>query len=153
MCSDIDYISINNIAYESIVILHQIPQDCPTHPICTAHDKAVIDLHRLTDRQGAGNIESGVQQPIGDAIFDQNSPHSKRDDRPPASHPDAILNDVACIADLCTGIELYRRARASRAVEETSVNQPVQVSYRSEEHTSELQSPTNLVCRLLLEKK
>ena len=25
--------------------------------------------------------------------------------------------------------------------------------YRSEEHTSELQSPCNLVCRLLLEKK
>src|SRR5574341_1422874 len=28
-----------------------------------------------------------------------------------------------------------------------------QSPYRSEEHTSELQSPTNLVCRLLLEKK
>src|SRR5256885_9320713 len=27
------------------------------------------------------------------------------------------------------------------------------VKYRSEEHTSELQSPCNLVCRLLLEKK
>src|SRR5256885_15964293 len=27
------------------------------------------------------------------------------------------------------------------------------VGYRSEEHTSELQSPCNLVCRLLLEKK
>src|SRR2546426_1724811 len=27
------------------------------------------------------------------------------------------------------------------------------VYYRSEEHTSELQSPCNLVCRLLLEKK
>src|SRR5574341_1903693 len=27
------------------------------------------------------------------------------------------------------------------------------VNTRSEEHTSELQSPTNLVCRLLLEKK
>src|SRR5256885_7223337 len=27
------------------------------------------------------------------------------------------------------------------------------VPYRSEEHTSELQSPCNLVCRLLLEKK
>src|SRR2546426_8344111 len=26
-------------------------------------------------------------------------------------------------------------------------------NYRSEEHTSELQSPCNLVCRLLLEKK
>src|SRR2546430_6734795 len=28
----------------------------------------------------------------------------------------------------------------------------VLVGYRSEEHTSELQSPSNLVCRLLLEK-
>src|SRR5256885_8618013 len=30
---------------------------------------------------------------------------------------------------------------------------PFKVNYRSEEHTSELQSPCNLVCRLLLEKK
>src|SRR2546426_4761603 len=29
----------------------------------------------------------------------------------------------------------------------------LQVAERSEEHTSELQSPCNLVCRLLLEKK
>src|SRR5258706_11519739 len=29
----------------------------------------------------------------------------------------------------------------------------VEISFRSEEHTSELQSLTNLVCRLLLEKK
>src|SRR2546426_3471695 len=28
-----------------------------------------------------------------------------------------------------------------------------QAAYKSEEHTSELQSPCNLVCRLLLEKK
>src|SRR2546426_2035091 len=28
-----------------------------------------------------------------------------------------------------------------------------EILYRSEEHTSELQSPCNLVCRLLLEKK
>src|SRR5256885_11956207 len=31
--------------------------------------------------------------------------------------------------------------------------QPVGEEMRSEEHTSELQSPCNLVCRLLLEKK
>src|SRR5690606_40309016 len=31
--------------------------------------------------------------------------------------------------------------------------EPVQVFQRSEEHTSELQSRENLVCRLLLEKK
>src|SRR2546426_3086174 len=30
---------------------------------------------------------------------------------------------------------------------------PRPLSFRSEEHTSELQSPCNLVCRLLLEKK
>src|SRR2546426_3563579 len=30
---------------------------------------------------------------------------------------------------------------------------PIAVADRSEEHTSELQSPCNLVCRLLLEKK
>src|SRR5256885_3292008 len=30
---------------------------------------------------------------------------------------------------------------------------PTQRRFRSEEHTSELQSPCNLVCRLLLEKK
>src|SRR2546426_8360470 len=30
---------------------------------------------------------------------------------------------------------------------------PLELDARSEEHTSELQSPCNLVCRLLLEKK
>src|SRR2546426_8590692 len=42
------------------------------------------------------------------------------------------------VADLASGID--RQFHASRA-------------RRSEEHTSELQSPCNLVCRLLLEKK
>src|SRR5256885_13304052 len=45
------------------------------------------------------------------------------------------------------GIPHYRHAVA----EEGAVHQ-FRVS-RSEEHTSELQSPCNLVCRLLLEKK
>src|SRR5256885_3501875 len=34
-----------------------------------------------------------------------------------------------------------------------SCARPTAVRHRSEEHTSELQSPCNLVCRLLLEKK
>src|SRR5438876_7508797 len=38
------------------------------------------------------------------------------------------------------------RGRASRSAASSSVS-------RSEEHTSELQSPVHLVCRLLLEKK
>src|SRR5256885_11005590 len=46
-----------------------------------------------------------------------------------------------------------------RAVDSLAASHPdIEVSivdgtYRSEEHTSELQSPCNLVCRLLLEKK
>src|SRR2546426_2586298 len=34
-----------------------------------------------------------------------------------------------------------------------SVSDGLTMAHRSEEHTSELQSPCNLVCRLLLEKK
>src|SRR5256885_16338210 len=35
----------------------------------------------------------------------------------------------------------------------TEITTDVRILLRSEEHTSELQSPCNLVCRLLLEKK
>src|SRR2546430_11651608 len=35
----------------------------------------------------------------------------------------------------------------------TAMARPVMAAHRSEEHTSELQSQSNLVCRLLLEKK
>src|SRR5256885_3607202 len=42
----------------------------------------------------------------------------------------------------------YRRYRLLRAFMSTGAGND-----RSEEHTSELQSPCNLVCRLLLEKK
>src|SRR2546426_2847714 len=48
----------------------------------------------------------------------------------------------------------YRRGHASRSGPSSRayslVDSPAR---RSEEHTSELQSPCNLVCRLLLEKK
>src|SRR5207302_10747408 len=41
----------------------------------------------------------------------------------------------------------------SRYQDSTSLAVPTSCSQRSEEHTSELQSRENLVCRLLLEKK
>src|SRR5438552_15527781 len=40
-----------------------------------------------------------------------------------------------------------------RALSRTSLRAKDRASPRSEEHTSELQSPDHLVCRLLLEKK
>src|SRR5256885_9678930 len=47
-----------------------------------------------------------------------------------------------------SGIRPHGRARAPGPAQG-----PVPGKPRSEEHTSELQSPCNLVCRLLLEKK
>src|SRR5437588_8797967 len=44
-------------------------------------------------------------------------------------------------------------SRCSRAVATALGPNRVHRSYRSEEHTSELQSHSDLVCRLLLEKK
>src|SRR5256885_12668787 len=52
-----------------------------------------------------------------------------------------VVADVEIVVDL-------DRLRDGRALAE-----PVWLRLRSEEHTSELQSPCNLVCRLLLEKK
>src|SRR2546428_12781934 len=56
-------------------------------------------------------------------------------------------------------ISCYRLAHACEADRETHVESPERlrvvptVVERSEEHTSELQSRSDLVCRLLLEKK
>src|SRR2546430_9175126 len=53
------------------------------------------------------------------------------------------------VADL-RGVE---RCRAHQSVERRRVPERGDAPERSEEHTSELQSQSNLVCRLLLEKK
>src|SRR5438876_7274265 len=45
------------------------------------------------------------------------------------------------------------RKRIAMAVGRESIEEIAQEIQRSEEHTSELQSPVHLVCRLLLEKK
>src|SRR5256885_5121951 len=45
------------------------------------------------------------------------------------------------------------RARPSKHAAPEDGRTPLNTRERSEEHTSELQSPCNLVCRLLLEKK
>src|SRR5256885_11631791 len=45
------------------------------------------------------------------------------------------------------------RPRIRKFPPATALRTPQRSSTRSEEHTSELQSPCNLVCRLLLEKK
>src|SRR5690606_41918365 len=57
-----------------------------------------------------------------------------------ASRPDGIAALGAAAARASTSLRSARRPRS-------------RLCFRSEEHTSELQSRENLVCRLLLEKK
>src|SRR2546427_1027564 len=58
---------------------------------------------------------------------------------------------VLILAMGTSGVALSQQPAAPAAAKETAtLNSPKQ---RSEEHTSELQSQSNLVCRLLLEKK
>src|SRR6267154_5486344 len=66
--------------------------------------------------------------------------------RPPRStlFPYTTLFRTACLGDR-GGVVSPRRGRRGRGTGHRA--------RRSEEHTSELQSPVHLVCRLLLEKK
>src|SRR5256885_12918650 len=75
-------------------------------------------------------MKSAMAFDVGHVIDDQPMPPQKR--------------------ELCLNPRRVRRNRISLAGTEW-LAQPENV--RSEEHTSELQSPCNLVCRLLLEKK
>src|SRR2546430_5713338 len=63
--------------------------------------------------------------------------------------------DRACAGDALVLLHLEAGGRASVAVLPPRDGTPHghDPSVRSEEHTSELQSQSNLVCRLLLEKK
>src|SRR5688500_19840380 len=50
-------------------------------------------------------------------------------------------------------VKLERKASAGLSAKDLAALKSLLSRVRSEEHTSELQSPCNLVCRLLLEKK
>src|SRR5258708_24444241 len=64
-------------------------------------------------------------------------------------HSNQNFDHVVCDSTLLAGSGGKFTTELSRTAPETRVAYDV----RSEEHTSELQSPDHLVCRLLLEKK
>src|SRR5256885_11122407 len=68
--------------------------------------------------------------------------------RPPRStlFPYTTLFRSPAVAPIRSGLAAFARAAISSNAADHDAG-------RSEEHTSELQSPCNLVCRLLLEKK
>src|SRR6266850_5664819 len=72
--------------------------------------------------------------------------------RDPATGKDVLADEVVglVVADVADEVDQAEPARLERArMRLDQVDQPI--AARSEEHTSELQSPCNLVCRLLLE--
>src|SRR5205807_10508899 len=58
---------------------------------------------------------------------------------------------ISVIGKLSSGVRLGTPSVQTHPVTFNQSNQPIENIQRSEEHTSELQSPCNLVCRLLLE--
>src|SRR5258708_15704257 len=62
-------------------------------------------------------------------------------------HPQVGKPAVKAKQGIVVGTEVFRQRLSGHGVVENATNA------RSEEHTSELQSPDHLVCRLLLEKK
>src|SRR5258708_10835493 len=64
-------------------------------------------------------------------------------------------NSVLPLRDVMGGLQLSQQSRSSSPLPsgEVGLRSNPGEGLRSEEHTSELQSPDHLVCRLLLEKK
>src|SRR5256885_4817382 len=73
----------------------------------------------------------------------------------------SLADDVPLVA-ICRGVQVVNVALGGSLYQDIAdqyrdttnpARTPLRHNQRSEEHTSELQSPCNLVCRLLLEKK
>src|SRR5437016_6060397 len=101
--------------------------------VATGLRRRKLGIPGETDFEGRGIIESGAR--------DRNLFAGK--DVCVIGGGDAAVENALLLAEVCPTVTLVHRNKALRARRE----------FRSEEHTSELQSLTNLVCRLLLEKK
>src|SRR2546430_10411917 len=66
---------------------------------------------------------------------------------------DALPIFLTSLIVLSRSFAAVENLRCRRAVRASGTRQSSAIRARSEEHTSELQSQSNLVCRLLLEKK
>src|SRR5437016_8766380 len=69
------------------------------------------------------------------------------------SHSDSLPDEVVSVSPVPQLDHAAFRVAESRLDEPSEKKTPEDDDPRSEEHTSELQSLTNIVCRLLLEKK
>src|SRR5256885_9920658 len=107
-------------------------------------------IDRVAAHQPPANASARTAEPPSDS--DQ---HNRRN----AARSSAILTPtrIARFLDVkrtySRAFPRVRRARQSPEGSRSGATRPSGALGRSEEHTSELQSPCNLVCRLLLDKK
>src|SRR5688500_19948815 len=94
--------------------------------------------------------------PLGAGVLDWFASHGLQEDQVPAT-PESLAEKNS---DLTEEVSSFDQTQAQTALPESNIfaspsESPPSTNedVRSEEHTSELQSPCNLVCRLLLEKK
>src|SRR2546430_5473702 len=92
-----------------------------------------------------GGQENRAVRQRRDRAMPERGPVARRQTRPPSRRLEpAVVRNPA---------EGYHHAQASQQAQLGLQVRPAALQLRSEEHTSELQSQSNLVCRLLLEKK
>src|SRR5256885_10920859 len=92
-----------------------------------------------------------IRRPPRSTLFPYTTLFRSLDVSPNRAVSSALLEGRALIGATTTYTAGYRGNGITVAVVDTGVD--TNHTARSEEHTSELQSPCNLVCRLLLEKK
>src|SRR5947208_6993280 len=90
-----------------------------------------------------------LQRPPRSTLFPYTTLFRSHSARPANSRPRRTQTLSSISAARRDGADQRRRESAARE----RARRPVPALRRSEEHTSELQSPDHLVCRLLLEKK
>src|SRR5205807_9464846 len=99
------------------------------HPPTTPHTLSLHDALPICDREWFACVRQGGGACGHLALIGAHTPRQ----------PQTILEKARGILE-CLRLHILTQCEGHRAA-------------RSEEHTSELQSPCNLVCRLLLEKK
>src|SRR3989454_12172826 len=105
-------------------------------------------------RAAAGAMHRVAGMPEGAAIFGRGSVHVQpAQPPPPAGRGTASLHGAQRAGDAGGGGGGTRGGACGAEAGRRRVDRGRCPTHRSEEHTSELQSPCNLVCRLLLEKK
>src|SRR5256885_2522108 len=84
-----------------------------------------------------------IRRPPRSTLFPYTTLFRSCTDHPVAHHEDVLSTPLADVAEVVEEDRLLVAGLGGLDLRQ----------HRSEEHTSELQSPCNLVCRLLLEKK